>query len=104
MTTCPEVMGREFGDFEKEVSWDSTLGRASPDVGVTVDDVGDSYFVRLNGRQLKLKSNHGVLQISTDGDLGGYRMCGAFVGSDSTVSIVKIVSPSPCVEKLKSRS
>ena len=22
--------GWEFGDFEKEISWDSTLGRASP--------------------------------------------------------------------------
>ena len=58
MTSCPEVMAREFGDFEKEVSWDPTLGRASP--------------------------------------AGGYGMRSAFVGSDSTVSIVKIVSLSSC--------
>ena len=30
MTSCPEAMGWEFGDFEKDVSWDPTLGRASP--------------------------------------------------------------------------
>ena len=34
---------------------------------------------------------------------GGYGMRSAFLGSDSTVSIVKIVSLSPRVEKLKSR-
>ena len=55
-----------FGDFEKEVSWDLTLGRDSP--------------------------------------AGGYGMRSAFVGSDSTVSIVKIVCLSPRAEKLKSRS
>ena len=59
-------------------------------------DVGDSWFVCLNGRQSKLKSDHGVLQISTDRDLGGYGMCSEFVGSDSTVSIGKIVSLSSC--------
>ena len=73
-------------------------------VGVTVDDVGDSWFVCLNGRQLNLKSDHGVQQITTDRDLRGYGMRSAFVESDSTVSIVKIVSLSPRVEKLKSRS
>ena len=108
MTSCPETMGWEFGDFEKEVCWYSTLGRASPAGGLTVDDVGDSWFVCLNGRQLKLKlkSDHGVLKISTDRDLGGYGMRSTFVGLDSTVSIVKIVcvSLSSCrktkVEKL----
>ena len=54
MTSCPEVMGWEFSDFEKDVSWDPTQGRASP--------------------------------------AGGYRMCSTFVGSDSTVGIVKILS------------
>ena len=102
MTSYPEAIGWEIGDFEKEVSWDSTLGRASPAGGLTVDDVGDSWFVYHWGRQLKLKSDHKVLQISTDRDLGGYGMRSAFVGSDSTVSIVKIVSLSPRVEKLKS--
>ena len=68
-----------------------------------MDDVGDSWFVCLNGRQLKLTVDHIVLQISTDRDLGGYGMRSAFVGSDGTVSIVKIVSLSPRVEKLKSR-
>ena len=66
MMSCPEVMGLEFGDFEKDVSWDPILGQASP--------------------------------------AGGYGMRSAFVGSDSTASIVKIVSLSPRVEKLKSRS
>ena len=58
---------------------------------MTADDVGDSWFVCLNGRQLKLKSDSGDRQISTDRDLWGYGMRGAFVGPDSTVSIVKIV-------------
>ena len=48
MTSCPEAMGWEFGDFEKDVSWDSTMGRANPAGGLTVDDVGDSWFVCLN--------------------------------------------------------
>ena len=60
MTSCLEARGREFGDFEKAVSWDLTLGRVSPAGDLTVGDVG-------------------------------------------TVSIVKIVSLSPRVEKLKSR-
>ena len=63
MTSCPEAMGWEFGDFEKDVSWDSALGRASPD--------------------------------------GGYGMHSAFVGADSTVSIVKIVCLSLLVSKTK---
>ena len=65
ITSCPEAMGWEFGDFEKDVRWDPTLGQSSP--------------------------------------AGGYGMSSAFVGSDSTVSIVQIVSLSPRVEKLKSR-
>ena len=59
MTSFPEAMGWEFGDFEKDVSWDPALGRASP--------------------------------------AGGYGMRSAFVGSDRTVSIVKLcVSLSSC--------
>ena len=58
MTSCPEAVGWEFGDFERGVSWDPTLGRARP--------------------------------------TGSYGMRSAFVGSDSTVSIVKIVSLSSC--------
>ena len=69
-----------------------------------MDDVRDSWFVCLNGRQLNLKSDQVDLQISTDRDLGGNGMRSALVGLDSTVSIVKIVSLSPRVEKLKSRS
>ena len=61
MTSCPEAMSWEFGDFETEVSWDPTLGRASP--------------------------------------AGGYGMRSAFVGPDSTVSIVKIVFLSLFVSK-----
>ena len=56
----------EFGDFEKGISWDPTLGHASP--------------------------------------AGGYGMHSVCVQSDSTVSIVKIMSLSPRVEKLKWRS
>ena len=63
---CHARKGWEFGDFEKDVTWHPTLGRASP--------------------------------------VGGYGMRSTFVESDSTVSIIKIVSVSPCVEKLKSRS
>ena len=37
-----------------------------------------------------------VLQISTDRDLEHYKMCRVFVGSDSMVSIVRIVSQSLC--------
>ena len=66
MTSCPEAMGWKFGDFEKDVSWDPTLGRAS--------------------------------------QAEGYGMRSAFVGSDSTVSIVEIVCLSPRAEKVKSRS
>ena len=58
MTSCPEAMGWEFGDFEKDVSWDPTLGQANP--------------------------------------AGGCEMRSTFVGSDSTVSIVKIVPLSSC--------
>ena len=79
--------------------FDSGPGQSSR--GLTMDDAGDSWFVCLNGRQLKLKSGHWVLQISTDRDLGGYGMHNASVGSDSTISIIKIVSLSPRVEKLK---
>ena len=64
--SCPEAMGWEFGDFEKDVTWDPTLDRASLSWGMTVEDVGDSWLLWLNGRQMKLKSDHGVLQISTD--------------------------------------
>ena len=44
----------------------------------------------------KLKSDHGVLQISTDRDLKHYGMRSVFVGSDSTVSTVRILSLSSC--------
>ena len=30
MMSCLEAMGWEFGNFEKEVSWDLTMGRAGP--------------------------------------------------------------------------
>ena len=30
MMSCPEAIAWEFGDFEKDVSWDPTLGQVSP--------------------------------------------------------------------------
>ena len=64
-------------------------------LGVDRGRCRDSWYVCHWGRQLK--SDHGVLQISTDRDLGGYGMRSAFVGTDSTVSIVKnCVSLSSC--------
>ena len=44
----------------------------------------------------KLKSDHGVLYISTDRDLKHNGMRSAFVGSNSMVSIVRIVFLSLC--------
>ena len=61
--------------FVVSVSWDSTLNEASWDLYLG--------------------------QSSPAGDYGMHR---AFVGSDGTVSIVKIVSLSPRVERLNSRS
>ena len=58
MTSCPEAMGWEFGDFEKDVSWDLTLGRASPAGGLTVGDLGTVSMVKiasLSPRVEKLK-------------------------------------------------
>ena len=40
MTSCPEVIGREFGDFEKDVIWDLTGG-------LTVGDVGTGSIVKI---------------------------------------------------------
>ena len=48
---------------------------------------------------LPLRHLVGVLQISTDRDLKHYKMRSAFVGSDSMVSIVRIVSLSLLVSK-----
>ena len=45
---------------------------------------------------LPLGHEVGVLHISTDRDLKHYKMSWAFVGSDSRVSIVRIVSLSSC--------
>ena len=48
MTSCLEAMGWEFGDFEKAVSWDLTLGQASPaGGGLTVGDVGTVSIVKI---------------------------------------------------------
>ena len=78
MTSCPEAMGWEFGDFEKYASWNLTLGRATRARGLRPWSSADPYR-----------------------DLGGYGMRSTFVGSDSTVSSVRIVSFSPRKAKVK---
>ena len=73
MASCPEAMGEEFWWFlEKAVSWDSNLGKVSWDL-----NLGEGSPAGANGMRC------------------------AFIGSDRTVSIVKIVSLSPRVKKLK---
>ena len=73
MTSCPETRDWEFSWFlKKAVSWDLTLDEASWD-----------------------------LKLDEASPVGAYGMHRAFVGSDGTVSIVKIVSLSSHVEKLK---
>ena len=75
MTSYPEEMGREFEEFKN-----TTVEKLRLDDG---------------GRQLSsLPLRHVVedLQISTDRDLKHRRMRCAFVGSDSMVCIVRIVS------------
>ena len=84
MTSCLEAMGWEFWWFWKEaVSWDLKLGKASP-----VCWLRDACtFVEL---------------VSWDSDSGPRIQLGSWLKGDvETVSIVKIVSLSPRVEKLK---
>ena len=76
--------------FGKAVSWDSTLGEGSWDLSM-----GEASCDMYLG------------EASWDSDLGeaspvvAYGTRRAFVGSDGTVSLVKIVSVSPRVKKLK---
>ena len=86
MMSCPEAMGREFGDFEKDVSWDLTLGEASPAGGYGMR----SAFVG---------------SVSWDFNSGPGSPAGGWLKDDvRTVSKVKIVSLSTRVEKQNSRS
>ena len=65
--------------FWKRVSWRVDIG-----------------LCRQTIESLPLRHVVGVLQISTDRDRKRYKMCSAFVGSDSMVSIVRIVSLFSC--------
>ena len=84
MTSCLEAMGWEFWWFlKKVVSWDLNLGEASPAGGY--------------GRCRAF-----VGAVSWDWTLGWPVQLGSWLKDDvGTASIVKIVSLSPCVEKLK---
>ena len=91
-------MGREIGDFEKDVSWDLTLGEASPAGGYGMR----SAFV--GSVSWDFDSEPGSPEVSWDFDWAGQSSWGLAVGDVGTVSIVKIVSLSPRIEKLNSRS
>ena len=72
MKSCPEAMGWEFWFLKKAVSWDLTLDKASWDL-----NLGEASW---------------FLSLGKASPVGAYGMHRAFVGSDGTVSIVKIVS------------
>ena len=74
-------------DFEKDVSWDLTLGAASPAGGY-----GMRGAARFLGQLVEIWLR------------SGESSWGLAVGDVGTVSLVKIVSLSPCIEKLNSRS
>ena len=76
--------------FEKAVSWDSTLGEVSCDLSL-----GEASW------DSNLGEASWDLNLGEGSPAGAYTMRRAFVGSDGTVSIVKIVSLSLRVEKLK---
>ena len=84
MTSCPEAIGREFRWFlKKAVSWDLTLGEASPAGGY---EMRGAFFG----------------SVSWDLTQGRGSPVGVWLKDDvGTVSIVKIVPLSPRVEKLK---
>ena len=76
----------EFGDFEKDISWDWNLGDASPAWGYGMRGA----FVR---------------SVSWDFDSGPGSPAGSWLKNNvETVSIIKIVSLFPHVEKLNSSS
>ena len=82
MTSSPEAMGREFGDFEKDVSWDLTLGGQS--------SWGYGCAARLLGQLVEiLDSGSGSPEVSWDLDSWrgqsswGLRMRSAFIASES---------------------
>ena len=83
MTSWPEAEAEILGDFEKNVSWDLTLGEASPAGGYGMRGA----FIGPVSWDLTLSRNSPAGEL-TVGDVG-------------TVSIVKIVSLSPRVERLK---
>ena len=50
-------MGRKFGDFEKDVSRDLTLGRASSAGGMAVGNVGTVSIVKIVCLSLLVSKN-----------------------------------------------
>ena len=81
--------------FEKAVSWDLSLGEASWD-----SDLGEASLVVVYGMRRAF-----VGSVSWNSDSGPWVQLGSWLKDDvETVSKVKIVSLSPRVERLNSRS
>ena len=95
MTSFPEAMGGEFGDFEKELV-EIRLWAGQSSWGIDCRRCTRQLVCLPQWQTVEVEVDHGVLQISTDRDLKGYRLRSAFVRSASTVSIVKIVSLTSC--------
>ena len=93
MTSSPEAMGWEFWwFFKKAVRWDLSLGETSWDSELGVASPVVVYGMR--GAFVGL--------VSWDTDSGPRVQLGSWLKGDvGTVSIVKIVSLSPRVEKMK---
>ena len=84
MMSCPEEMGWEFEDFERE-SWMLTLDHAGW-------KLSSCHWVGSWELDFDLWRCSWVFRISTDRDLKHHGMRSMFVGSDSMVNIVRIVS------------
>ena len=91
MTSHPEEMVLGIWGFWKRVSWRLTLNHVSRQL---------SFWLWVRVESWGLDFDHWrcswVFRISTDKDLKHNGMRSAFVGSDSMVSIVRIVSLSSC--------
>ena len=96
MTSCPTVMGWGFWvTFEKKtVSWDLNLDESSWDCGVRARLLGQWVEIRRWTKRVDFWTWARPVQLWTT-------WCPRVVGSDGTVSIVKIVSLSPRVVNLK---
>ena len=103
MTSYPEAMGWGFwGIFEKKaVSWDPKLGELSWDYGVCTHLLGQWVEIWNKRRRVDFRIwTRWVDFWAGRGQSSGLRDASRIVGSDETVSIVKIVSLTR-VENLK---